>query len=259
MGVGKSVRRLVAVVLCALVAAAGPAEARVLAATPLSRADLPWWAARHAEKVAAAHEGTVKLIWLGDSITQNFEHRGPPDADNYASVWDRFYGDRSAFNLGFSGDATAHVLWRVENGEIAGLHPKLVVLLVGANNLGRLHWGAADTVAGIEAIMAALQARLPGVTVLMIGTLPREGDAWVTDNQRAINRALAAKYGHAPGVIFRDLSGLFERDGAIRHDLYADSLRTPPHPALHPSPEGMALIARAIEPDVARVLGDRVH
>jgi lysophospholipase L1-like esterase len=230
-----------------------------LAARPLSRADLPWWAKRDAEKRAEIAGRPIRMVWLGDSITQNFEkHSGDPATD-YAAVWQRYYGDRDALNLGFTGDATAHVLWRVLNGELAGIDPKLVVLLVGANNLGKLRWPAADTLKGVDAIISALHQKLPRATVLLIATLPRQGDSWVTTNQRAIVQGLTERYAHAPGVIFYDPSALFEQNGVIRTDAYADPFKTPPSPALHPNAPAMARLAAAIEPMVAHVLGDRVH
>jgi hypothetical protein len=89
--------------------------------------------------------------------------------------------------------------------------------------------------------------------------LPRDGDAWVIDTRRAINRGLAAAYAHTPGVILVDLTALFERDGRVVDALYVDPQLSPPRYALHPTPQGMAVIAAAIEPTVARVLGDRNH
>jgi lysophospholipase L1-like esterase len=237
--------RIIAGVLGVLLCAASPGY---LASVPLAR-DIPGWIPRHEAKVAESRARHPTLIWLGGSITQNFEK---PD---YAPVWNRFYGDRNAIDLGFSGDTTAHVLWRVENGELDGAQPKAIVVLVGANNLGLVHWNAAETVRGIDAIIAALRNRAPQAAILLIGTLPREGDAWVEDNQRAIVAALAKKYQGQPGITFFDPNPIFAPGGRIDDALYAD----PPRPALHPNPEGMTRIAAMIEPTLAKVLGDRVH
>ena len=106
---------------------------------------------------------------------------GPPDWRDFAPVWQRFYGDRNAVNLGFNGDATSHLLWRIENGEVAGIAPKVAVILIGANNLGRLHWSAEDTVAGIDAIVTQLRHRLPHTKLLLLGVLPSDRSAWATE------------------------------------------------------------------------------
>ena len=123
----------------------------ILAATPISRMDLPWWRARHEAKLKELAEAKPALIFLGDSITQDWEHVGPPEWKDFVPVWQRFYGDRHAVNLGFNGDTTASLLWRIQNGEVAGIAPTVAVILIGANNMGHVHWSAEDTVAGIDA------------------------------------------------------------------------------------------------------------
>src|ERR1039458_4313780 len=84
----------------------------ILAAIPISRMDLPWWHARFEAKQAELRETQPRLIFLGDSITQNWERHGPPEWADDAPVWQRFYGDRDAVNLGFIGDTTASLIWR---------------------------------------------------------------------------------------------------------------------------------------------------
>ena len=146
---------LTAVLLLLCGAAPPPKPHTVLAATPISRMDLHWWRARHEAKLDELRSRRVDLIFLGDSLTQDYEVSGPPEWRDFVPVWQRFYGERNAVNLGFNGDATSHLLWRIENGEVAGIAPKVAVILIGANNLGRLHWPAEDTVAGIDAIVDA--------------------------------------------------------------------------------------------------------
>jgi lysophospholipase L1-like esterase len=250
---------LVASLLLLSGASSPPASRAVLAATPLSRMDLPWWHARHEAKLEELHKGRVDLLFLGDSITQDYEVSGPYDWLDYAPVWQHFYGDRNAVNLGFNGDATSHLLWRVENGEVSGIAPKVAVILIGANNLGRLHWPAIDTVTGIEAIIAQLHRRLPHTRLLLIGVLPSDRSAWASDTTVAINRALAVRYGHASDVTYLDITQVFMRGGKLNRDLFADPKMTPPRAPLHPSAEGQRLMAEAIEPTLATLLGDRPH
>jgi len=240
---------------------AGPAPPahNVLAAVPISRMDLPWWRMRHQAKLEELHKGHVDLIFLGDSITQDYEQNGPSDWLDYAPIWQRFYGDRNAVNLGFSGDATSHLLWRIENGEVAGIEPKVAVILIGANNLGRLHWSAEDTIIGIDAIIAQLRHRLPHTKLLLLGVLPSDRSAWATETTVAINRGLASRYGHDGDVTFLDIGRVFMKDGKLDSDLYADPKMTPPRAPLHPSAEGQALMAAAIEPTLAMLMGDRKH
>jgi lysophospholipase L1-like esterase len=245
----------------ALMLAAGRAPAAphaVLAAEPIGRMDLPWWRARHEAVLQRLKSGEpVDLVWLGDSITQNWEKRGPPDWKDYAPVWAHFYGDRHAINLGFVGDTTASVLWRLDNGEVAGIAPKAVILLIGANNLGRVHWGAEDTMAGIDAIVANLRHRLPNTKILLLGILPSDRTEWATETTMTVNRMLAARYAHVEGVTFMDVSSLFMRDGKLDRNMFYDPKETPPDPPLHPTAQAQAKIAAAIEPTLAAMLGDR--
>ena len=67
---------------------------------------------------------------------------GPPEWRDFAPQWQRFYGDRNALNLGFKGDTTASLIWRMQHGELDGISPKAGVVLIGANNNGRVHWSA---------------------------------------------------------------------------------------------------------------------
>ena len=90
--------------LAGAAATLGGADRVPVAAVPLSRLDTAWWRNRHQEKLAELRSGRVDLLWLGDSITQDWEKRGPPDWQDFAPVWHRFYGDRHAVNLGVNGD-----------------------------------------------------------------------------------------------------------------------------------------------------------
>src|SRR6195952_896722 len=172
----------------------------IMAATPIARTDLAWWRARHEAKLKEVAQSKPELIFLGDSITQDWEWSGPPEWRDFAPAWQRFYGDRHAVNLGFKGDTTASLLWRLRNGEVAGIAPKAAIILIGANNFGHVHWGAADTVTGIEAIVAELHQRLPTTKLLLISVLPSERSAWVDENTVAINAALAQRYGKSSDV-----------------------------------------------------------
>jgi len=221
-----------------------------LEATPLSRMDTLWWRERHLAKLAELKRGPVDLVFLGDSITQNWERAGPEPWANFAPVWQRLYGQRHAVNLGFKGDATSHLLWRMKNGELDGISPKAAVILIGANNLGRLHWPAADTIAGINEVVAEARRRLPRTRLLLLGVLPSERSPWATETTAAINRGLAATYGSGgtPGLVYRDVGALFMKNGAFDRTQFYDPLLKPPEPPLHPTAQAQERMAIAIEP-----------
>ena len=238
----------------------GPASAKPApAATPISRMDLPWWRQRFEAKQAELRQGHVELVFYGDSITQNYERSGPEPWRNFRPVWERFYGDRHAVNLGFIGDTTASLLWRLEHGEAEGVAPKVAVVLIGANNFGRVHWSAEQTLAGIDADIAAIRRHLPRTKILLLGVLPSERPAWVSEATLAVNRDLAARYRQGGDATFLDVSPVFMKDGRLDRGLFLDPMLSPPEPPLHPSAEGQTRMAEAIEPTLSALLGDRRH
>jgi lysophospholipase L1-like esterase len=228
------------------------------AAQPISREQLHWWKARHEQKLAELRHGPVDLILLGDSITQDYELAGPEPFRDFRSVWERFYAKRHTVDLGFKGDATSHLLWRIEHGELDGIAPKAAVILIGANNLGHLHWSAPDTVLGIETVVNEVRRRLPHTGIVLLSVLPSARGEWVIQTTAQINAALVERYGggHVPGVTYVDVTGLFVKNGAIDTSLFLDPKLTPPEPALHPTPDGQARMAEAIEPTLRKLLGE---
>ena len=230
-----------------------------VAATPTSRIETGWWRARHQEKLAEIAHRPVDLVWLGDSITQDWELAGPEPWRDFTPVWQRFYGGRNALNLGFKGDTTSHLLWRMQNGELDGLHPKAAIILIGANNMGRVHWSARQSVAGIDAVVAETKRRLPGTQILLLSVLPSIRNSYVDRTTAAINSDLAAHYGHheVDGVVYKDVTSLFMKDGVVDRTQFLDDHLTPPDPPLHPTAQAQAHLAEVIEPIVARMMGDR--
>ena len=97
-------------------------------------------------------QGKVDLLMIGDSITHGWEGAGK-------EVWQKFYAKRNAVNLGISGDQTQHVLWRLENGNLDGIQPKLAVLMIGTNNAAG--GNPQEIAAGVRAIVERLRAKLP--------------------------------------------------------------------------------------------------
>jgi lysophospholipase L1-like esterase len=258
-------RRVVLAAACVLLTAAHraptahphiQADTARLASVPLSRMDLPWWRARFEAKAQEMRRGPVDLVWYGDSITQYWESTGPEPWRDFAPVWQHYYGGRHALNLGFKGDTTAHLLWRIEHGEAAGIHPKAAVVLIGANNFGRLHWPAPETEAGIAKIVDELHARLPGTKILVVGVLPCIRGPWVADNTRAVNAALASRYREGRPARFIDVSDLFMTNGQVDAGKFLDPHLTPPDPPLHPSAQTQAAIAARIEPTLSAMLND---
>lgn len=128
-----------------------------------------WWMPRHRAILDRLAQGNVDLLMIGDSITHGWEQRGK-------EIWDEYYAPRKAVNLGFSGDRTENVLWRLENGELENIQPKLAVLMIGTNNSGGETYSAEQIADGIKAIVCTLRTKLPNTKVLILGIFPR-GDS----------------------------------------------------------------------------------
>lgn len=207
---------------------------------------------RMAAKRVFAHASPVDLVFIGDSITQNYEKHSANPAENYAPIWDRFYGQRRALNLGYGMDTTGATLWRFDQGELDGIAPKVAVVLIGTNdtNLGR---GVSETFAGVEAVVEAVHARLPRTRILLLGILPSAKSAAKSAADAEINAHLATRYVAGSFVTFLDVAPIFIKEGALDASLFVEQGSQGP---LHPNAKGQAAMAKAIEPVLARLLGE---
>ncbi len=210
-----------------------------------------WWMTRHLERLEQVKQGGVDLLFVGDSITQNYEKAGPAPDEVFLPTWQDFFAPHRALNLGYSADRTQNVLWRLEHGEVDGLAPKDVVLLIGTNNTDPvLNQSSPETAeevtAGVVAVVEALHAKIPGAQVLLIEILPSAVTREKSDEDLAVNQALRARYAKSNYVRCLDLSSLFLKDGALNVGLFYDSRLKTPRPPLHPDTQGQRLMAKAI-------------
>ena len=198
------------------------------------------WMARHNSFNDRVKQGNVDMILIGDSITHGWEGAGK-------EVWEQYYAPRNAVNLGIGGDRTEHVLWRLDNGNIDGINPKVAVLMIGTNN--HRDNTAEEIAAGVEAIVAKLRSRLPGTRVLLLAIFPRTD---VPEEFRAKLReatALFSKLDSDPMVEFVDIGGAFLNEkGELTKDIMPD--------LLHLSGEGYKRWAEAIEPFVGKMMAE---
>ncbi|MBW3596682.1 MAG: GDSL family lipase [Planctomycetes bacterium] len=209
------------------------------AVTPVPREG--GWMQRHQSFNERVKQGNVDLIFIGDSITQSWEGAG-------RKVWEEFYGDRNAVNLGISGDRTQHVLWRLENGNIEGISPKLAVLMIGTNNSGD---NTSDEIAdGVNAIVKKLRAELPETKVLVLAIFPRGADP--SDPRRKVNKGAneqIAKLAEKENVYYLDIGPAFlAEDGTLSKEIMPD--------LLHLSERGYRIWAESIEPKVSELMGE---
>jgi beta-glucosidase len=178
---------------------------------------------------------------IGDSITHGWESAGK-------ETWDKFYGSRKALNLGYSGDRTEQVIWRLQHDEVEGISPKLAIIMIGTNNAGHRKEKSADTAAGVKAILDELAKRLPDTKCLVLAIFPR--GAKPDDELRQLNDGtnnILATYADGKRVFFLNLNDKFlTADGTLPTDIMPD--------LLHPNEKGYAIWAEAVEPTVEKLL-----
>lgn len=206
------------------------------------------WMARHNAVLDRLKQGKVDLILVGDSITQMWGGSPQPGGPGQF-LWDKYFGSRNAVNLGFGWDRTQHVLWRLQNGEIDGIRPKVAVVLIGTNNIGTNTTD--DVVAGIDAIVDTLHTKLRRTKILLLGIFPRGHGPETRDRKliEEVNTRISA-LGKKRGIVYLDLSANFlEPDGTITTDMMRDYL--------HPTPKGLAIWVHAMEPTLAKMFGDK--
>ena len=181
------------------------------------------WLKRHEAFLRQRDAAPVDLLFVGDSITEGWLGDG-------RATWDREYVPRNPLNLGIGGDETQHLLWRLDHGEVDGLRPKAVVLLIGTNNLGNVGHTPQQTAAGVAAVVDRLRAKLPASPVLLLGVFPRERDpdAPLRRAVSAVN-ALIAPLGQLPAVQYLDIGPAFLRsNGALEARVMPDYLHLSP-------------------------------
>ena len=192
---------------------------------PAQRFQEAGWKQRHQQKLQEAAKGGHEVVFIGDSITQGWEGAGK-------EVWAAEFATRQALNLGFSGDRTEHVLWRLLNGEIDAVRPKAFVVMIGTNNTGHHMAPAADTVEGIKLILELLRDRSPQSKILLCSVFPRGATA--DDPMRARNREindLIRPLADGQSIRFLDCDPLFlDAGGTLPKALMPD--------LLHPQAEG---------------------
>jgi lysophospholipase L1-like esterase len=204
------------------------------------------WMARHAGFVQEAQKGGIDILFLGDSITDGWRNKG-------SNVWNKYYAPRRAANFGIGGDRTQHVLWRMEKGELDGIKPKVVVLMIGTNNTGKendagkMRNTVLETIAGVQAVVKELRAKLPDSKILLLAIFPRS----TLDNpqraQVALINTVIAKLDDGKTVRYLDIGPKFlGADGKVPEDIMPDFL--------HPNEQGYQIWADAMGPALDEML-----
>jgi lysophospholipase L1-like esterase len=216
------------------------------ATTPTPRAGD--WKKRHEQFVAMAKQGGVDLVFLGDSITDLWGGEGHGNRSQGRTIFHQEFEPLKAANFGIGGDQTQHVLWRIQNGELDGIQPKVVMLMIGTNNTAR---NTAEEIAeGVTAIVKEIHKRSPRTKVLLLGIFPRaEKPNRQREKIKQVNAIIARLDDGGKTVRYLDIGDKFlEPDGAISRKIMYDFL--------HLTDKGYQIWADAVKGPIKELMAD---
>lgn len=242
----KSSSRTLAVLACAFAGCAGSGQS---ISRPKPRHDANSMKA-HAQMLEKKAQGTISAYFLGDSITRRW---GATDYPEFLKHWKTSFHGWHAANFGWGGDGIENILWRIKNGELDGVNPKVVVLLAGTNNIGPkapdegAEKRAAKILGGLKALRREIRRIASSATIVQMGIFPRNDNPAAAEIIARVNEALAAQAA-AEGFRFLDInSSLIDSHGKLREQYSADGL--------HLSLQGYEVWASALKPLLLELLG----
>ncbi len=239
----------------------GTNEAAIPAVNPRpgETKEYDWMERQQQVKDLCARMGNIDLVFIGDSIFHYWA--GNPEARYVRGKesWDRYFGTYDVVNMGFGTDRTQHVLWRLDHGAVDGLSPKVVVLMIGANNIlaggtMKVMYTPEEISAGIRAICGRLREKLPHTRILLVGILPLS-DAASTKHWRRFRDPIKQVNGMIAGLAKEDANIRFVdpgdrfvgKDESISRDVLSDFV--------HPTAKGYEMLGASISPIIKELLG----
>ena len=204
-----------------------------------------WWTLRNDAVNERVKQGDVDFLFIGDSITHGWENAGK-------EYWNKYYAPRKAVNMGFSGDRTQHVLWRLDHGHLEGITPKLAVLMIGTNNSNGDDNSAEEIADGIIVICKRIRTKCAKTKILILAIFPRGPEPSAQREKNTKASLLASKIADGKTIHYLDINGKFlTEDGFLSKKIMPDYL--------HPNEAGYKIWAEAIEPKVAELMGDKAR
>ena len=201
----------------------------------------------HRQLLAKRTQGKIDVYFVGNSITRRW---GATDYPQFLENWKANFFGWNAANFGWGADRIEHMLWRLENGELDGVYPKVIVILAGTNNVGQRPGGeekVADITRGLRALVDICRRKAPNATIVLTGIFPRNDNIAVVPEINRINENLARM---ADGRTVRYINindKLADRDGKLFEGVTVDNL--------HLSLKGYQLWADALKPIFTELLG----
>jgi lysophospholipase L1-like esterase len=223
-------------------APAGPADRAAPRTDPNS-------ATAHAQLLEKARKGAIDVYFVGDSITRRW---GATDYPDLLANWRQNFFGWNAGNFGWGADRTEHILWRLENGELDGVNPKVIVIQAGTNNIGAQPGDAtkvADITRGVTAIVNTCRQKAPNATIVLTAIFPRNDNMAVMPEIDQINSNLA-RLADGRAVRYLNVNGkLAGKDGVLIAGMMHERDK------LHPTLQGYQVWADGLKPILTEVLG----
>lgn len=203
------------------------------------------WVARHDGFVEQAKQGGIDLLFIGDSITDCWRWKAPRYGTN---IWSKYYAPLHAADFGISGDRTQHVIWRIDHGELDGLHPKVIVLMIGTNN--SRDNSPEQIAAAIKVILDKIQEKCPESKILLLGVFPRNTIHDTPAQREAPEKinAIISKFANGTTIRYLNINDKFlGPDGKVPAAIMPDFL--------HPNEHGYQIWADAMNPTLFEMMG----
>jgi len=205
----------------------------------------------HQQLVSKARSGGIDLYFLGDSITRRWGCTDAQWAQNLDNWKQNFFG-WNAGNFGWGADGIQNILWRVQNGELDGVNPKVIVILAGTNNIGNRPGGdekIADIVNGFDALLDTCRTKAPNAKIILTAIFPRNDNLAVWPEIQRVNEQLAQR-ADGKSVFYLDVNDkLANADGVLFDGMTIDKL--------HPTVKGYQVWADGLRPLLTKLLGAR--
>jgi lysophospholipase L1-like esterase len=216
---------------------------------PVPRADTNSKIA-HEQMLANLKKGRIDVYFSGDSITRRWR---ATDYPQFLANWNENFFGWNAANFGWGGDSIQNILWRLQNGELDGVHPKVIVLLAGTNNIGYSPASdakLANIAMGIKSLLRIMREKAPEATIILMGILPRNDGRNSTAVMASINKINEdiARFADGKKIQYLNINGkLANKDGRLIEGMTVDRL--------HLSLKGYQVWADALKPILTEMLG----
>lgn len=233
-------------VLGVAIVSSGFAQTTAPADQPVPRSD-PNSQRAHERLLEKARGGRIDIYFVGDSITRRW---GATDYPEFLANWNQNFHGWNAANFGWGADSIQHMLWRLKNGELDGVNPKVIVILAGTNNVGRIPGNdakVAEVTKGLKALIDICREKAPGATIVVTAIFPRNDSLAVIPTIKRINENIA-RLADGKTIRFLNVNHLLaDKECTLFEGMTVDQL--------HPSLKGYQIWADGLKPIFTELLG----